>query len=192
MDRKLGIIIILIIAWVGIAFIMVSDYIGFGFISVVSNSMKHENETLFLQFWKESGCNSTCVKGFPIPEGFQGGDLLISQRNSDYGVGDILSYQKGHYCEDEERKKCKYYDIVIHRIIGMNETHAIFMGDNMEYMEEYMAKSNITEEAIEREFVTGKVISKIPKLGLVRALLNCWTEGCDSLDCIANGNCSLG
>ena len=185
MKQKPGIVIIIIMAWVGVSFVLVIGYLGFDFISVVSNSMKHENETLFAQFWEERGCNLTCVRRFPISEGFQGGDMLISQRTPDYGVGDILSYQTNCYCEDEEGEKCKCSDIVIHRLIEVNETHAVFMGDNIEEM----AKNNMLEETVKRKFVVGKTIFKIPKLGLVRALLNCWGSGCDSVDCIINGNC---
>ena len=183
MDYKLW---ILIIVWIGIVLTLVLSFAGFDFISVVSNSMKHGNETLFLRFWEENGCNSTCVRGFPIPEGFQGGDLLIQQRTTDYRVGDILSYQANCICEDDEEEKCQCYDTIIHRLVKVNETHAVFMGDNIEH--EYIIENKI-EELKERKFVVGKIIFKIPKLGLFRALLNCWFSGCDSLDCIANGNC---
>ncbi len=176
---------ILIIAWIGIVFILVLGYLGFDFISVVSNSMKHENETLFVQFWEKRGCNLTCVRGFPLPGGFQGGDMLIQQRTSDYEVGDILSYKTGCFCMGEDIETCKCSDIIIHRLVDVNETRAVFMGDNIEKL----TKNDISEETIEKKFVIGKIIFKIPKLGLVRALLNCWSTGCNSVDCIINGNC---
>jgi|GEM_PF-5176385 len=185
MKQKPGIVIIIIMAWVGVSFVLVIGYLGFDFISVASNSMKHENETLFVEFWNKRGCNITCARGFPIPYGFQGGDLLIQQRTSEYKIGDVLGYKSGCYCEDEENEKCQCYSFLIHRLLDMNETGAFFMGDNILWMND----NDISREAVDKKFITGKIIFKIPKLGLVRALINCFGTGCDSVDCIINGNC---
>lgn len=163
---------ILIIAWVGIIFILVLGWLGFDLISIVSNSMKHENEALFIQFWEKRGCDIECVKDFPISKGFQGGDLLIRKRTTEYKVGDVLAYQANS-------------KIIIHRLVNLDETRVFLKGDNIQRGSKY-----VSEEMIEKKFVTGKIIFKIPKLGIVKASLNCWSKRCDYIDCIINGNCN--
>lgn len=177
---------ILIIAWVSIIFILVLGWLGFDLISVVSNSMKHENETLFIQFWKKKGCDLACVGGFPISGGFQGGDLLIQKRTTEYKIGDVLAYQANCIYEDDEQKKIKCSDIIVHRLIDLDEARVFLKGDNIKET----PKNNVSEEIIEKKFVVGKIIFKIPKLGLIKALLNCWGKRCNYIDCITNGNCN--
>ena len=170
---------ILIIAWIEIIFVLILGYLGFGFMSVVSNSMKHEDEALFIQFWQERGCDIDCLKNFPLSNGFQGGDLLIFKKTSNYEKGDIVPYRANS-------------KIIIHRLVDLNESQAFFQGDNIKKApgSAMPAGSDMPREVIERRFTIGKIIFKIPKLGLIKALLNCWANSCDISRCISNGNCN--
>lgn len=187
---------ILIIACLGIVFILVLDCFGYKLIGIVSNSMKHEDETFFLQFWEGRGYDAERVREFPLSKGFQGGDLLVLKKTSDYEISDVLGYQANCVYNNQKRKyKCS--KIIVHRLTDLNETEAIFIEDNLSTLPYiYYISSGIKEEAmstdeiVKKDFIVGKIILKIPKLGLITASLNCWIQKCNYIDCITNGNCN--
>src|SRR5262249_1687633 len=59
------------------------------------------------------------VNGISMEPGFHRGDLVIVRAGSTYGVGDIVIYKNG-----------EMNAFVIHRIIGMEQDHYVFKGDN--------------------------------------------------------------
>src|SRR5689334_15618847 len=85
------------------------------------------------------------VNGNSMEPGFQRGDLAIVRGGSNYGVGDIVVYHS------EEMNA-----FVIHRIIGMEQDHYVFKGDNNPSVDTYRPT---------RTELIGKLWIHIPKLG---------------------------
>ena len=71
-------------------------------------------------------------------------DLIIVRQKDIYEIGDIVVYQNG-------------YDLIVHRIININDKTVITMGD----------ANNIADEPISRKNIKGSVVISIPFVGVV-------------------------
>lgn len=71
-------------------------------------------------------------------------DLIIVRQKDIYEIGDIVVYQNG-------------YDLIVHRIININDETVITMGD----------ANNIADEPISRKNIKGSVVISIPFVGVV-------------------------
>src|SRR5215216_6941816 len=85
------------------------------------------------------------VNGNSMEPGFHRGDLVIIQTASIYNVGDIVTYRNG-----------ELNAFVIHRIIGIEQDHYIFKGDNNSWIDTYRAS---------HDELIGKLWIHVPKLG---------------------------
>src|SRR5215212_10863351 len=85
------------------------------------------------------------VNGNSMEPGFHRGDLVIIQAASIYNVGEVVIY-----------RNAELNAFVIHRIIGIEQDHYIFKGDNNSWIDTYRPTS---DELI------GKLWIHIPKLG---------------------------
>ncbi len=75
-------------------------------------------------------------------------DLIIVRQKDIYEIGDIVVYQNG-------------YDLIVHRIININDETVITMGD----------ANNIADEPISRKNIKGSVVISIPFVGVVVSFL---------------------
>lgn len=87
------------------------------------------------------------VNGISMEPGFHLGDLTILRRDSDYRVGEIVTYR------DSQMQA-----YVIHRIIGIDQDQFILQGDNNSWIDAYRPT---------QEEIIGKLWVHIPKLGKV-------------------------
>lgn len=71
-------------------------------------------------------------------------DLIIVQQKDSYDIGDVVVYQNG-------------YDLIVHRIIDINDETVTTMGD----------ANNIADEPISRKNIKGSVIASIPFVGVI-------------------------
>ncbi len=71
-------------------------------------------------------------------------DLIIVQQKDSYDIGDVVVYQNG-------------YDLIVHRIIDINDETVTTMGD----------ANNIADEPISRKNIKGSVITSIPFVGVI-------------------------
>jgi signal peptidase I len=85
------------------------------------------------------------INGNSMEPGFHRGDLVIVQTASDYGVGDIVTYNDA-----------KLGANVIHRIIKVEQDYFILKGDNNSWIDAYHPT---------RAEIVGKLWIHIPKLG---------------------------
>ena len=116
------------------------------------------------------------------------GDIISKEKKTDnYKIGDVAPYQTDCICEEKNGQNiCKCSRIIIHRLVDLDADQVFFFPDNIQEL-----KDNImVGEKVEKEFLLGKILFKIPKLGLIKALLNCWGKRCDLGDCVVNGNCN--
>src|ERR1051325_6567623 len=85
------------------------------------------------------------VNGNSMEPGFHRGDLVIVQASSTYNVGDIVTYHNS-----------QVNAFIIHRIIGIEQDHYIFKGDNNAWVDTYHPT---------REELIGKLWIHLPRLG---------------------------
>ena len=85
------------------------------------------------------------VNGNSMEPGFHRDDLVIVRADSSYGMGDIVVYHNAELSA-----------FVIHRIIGIEQDHYVFKGDNNPWMDTYHPS---------RAELIGKLWIHIPKLG---------------------------
>jgi len=87
------------------------------------------------------------VHGNSMEPGFHSGDLAITKANSDYNVGEIITYYNSQMGAH-----------IIHRIIGVERGHYILKGDNNSWIDAYRPT---------QEEILGKLWIRAPKLGLI-------------------------
>jgi len=85
------------------------------------------------------------VNGNSMEPGFHRGDLVIVRAGPAYGLGDIVVYRNGEVSA-----------FVIHRIVGMEQDHYVFKGDNNPWIDTYRPT---------RAELIGKLWIHIPKIG---------------------------
>src|SRR5215208_3136209 len=85
------------------------------------------------------------VNGNSMEPGFHRGDLVIIQAASIYNVGEVVIYSNA-----------ELNAFVIHRIIGIEQDHYIFKGDNNSWIDTYRPT---------RAELIGKLWIHVPKLG---------------------------
>lgn len=105
---------------------------------VVSNSMKHseESQVLFESFWRDMGIEP---ENLPFRYGFQKGDMLILGPSEEYSLGDVVILNlPGSFTKNS------------HRIFELNSTHFRDIGD-----------ARITEEGLETVTLAIRGISVI-------------------------------
>ncbi|MEM7825343.1 MAG: signal peptidase I [Candidatus Aenigmatarchaeota archaeon] len=136
-------------------------------VAVVSGSMAHDQTTEmnhFLWLEKKFGYNRSYVESWPIPNGFDVGDLPIIQGSEDYNVGDVIVFSVP--CENSP---------IIHRIIYINEDGTFqTKGDHNPDQISKCCDRNLcyTEKSISKEQIHGKVIFIIPKLGYFKVVIS--------------------
>ncbi len=127
-------------------------------VAVVTSSMVHDQTTEVVHYkWleKNMGYNRSYVDSWPIPGGFDVGDLPIVQGSSSYSAGDVIVYSvPGQNVP------------IIHRIIKVNADKTFMTkGDH---------NSNLLnfENRVKPEQVHGRVIFIIPKLGYFKVAVS--------------------
>jgi signal peptidase I len=85
------------------------------------------------------------VNGISMEPGFHRGDLVIVRAAATYQPGDIVTY-----------RNAELNAFVIHRIIGIEEDHYVFKGDNNSWIDTYRPT---------RAELIGKLWVHVPKLG---------------------------
>ncbi|MDI6798717.1 MAG: signal peptidase I [Candidatus Aenigmarchaeota archaeon] len=127
-------------------------------VAVVTSSMEHDASTEINHYqWLEKnlGYNRSYIDSWPIATGFSIGDLPIVQGSGNYSVGDVIVYSV-----PGQRVP------VIHRIIKINPDGS------------YMTKGDHNpsllpfEHSVKKEWVHGKVIFIIPKLGYFKVIVS--------------------
>ena len=76
------------------------------------------------------------------------GDAVLVKINSDYDVGDIVTYQNGD-------------DFITHRVVIKEKDYVVTKGD----------ANNVNDNEIDNKYVLGKVIKVLPKLGVWKKVL---------------------
>ena len=125
--------------------------------SILTGSMTHDSYTVINHYrWLENnlGYNRSYIDSWPFKEGLDIGDLVVIKGCENYEVGDIILY-------DVREAPIP----IIHRIIKINEDGS------------YMTKGdhnpglNLFEYSVRKEQIKGKVILKIPYLGMPYVLI---------------------
>jgi len=175
-----------------IILIVLFELLGFGAVIIISNSMSHKlyDKNIFLDFWVDKGYNKSMIDSFPLSNGFSGGDLLFFRRTKNLDVGDVgVYYYTCMGCENNPMKSrdCRLCTKkIVHRVSWKNSTDYFFIADNQgqnNQVKEEIVISN--EERIPKSLVIGKILFQIPKIGLLKSLLNCGFNN------IKGNNCSL-
>lgn len=126
-------------------------------VAVVSGSMQHDNAEVTHYKWLEDnlGYNRSYIDSWPIPNGFNIGDMPVVQGSSEYKVGDVIVYSI-----PEQNVP------IIHRIIKINDDVTYqTKGDNNH-------GQNLYEFSIRKEQTHGKIIFIIPKLGYFKVVVS--------------------
>ncbi|MBI2105649.1 signal peptidase I [Candidatus Woesearchaeota archaeon] len=96
---------------------------------------------------------------FQQSNGFNIGDIFILKKADDIKIGDVIVYNN------------KYSNApIIHRVVGIEDGYYMTKGD-------HNADASFFERKIGKEQVYGKVLLKIPYLGLVKVLFNVLLKG---------------
>ena len=76
------------------------------------------------------------------------GDAVLVKINSDYEVGDIVTYQSGE-------------DYITHRVVSKTDNYVITKGD----------ANNVNDNPIDKSLVLGKVVKIMPKVGVWKKVI---------------------
>jgi hypothetical protein len=142
--------------------------------------MKHKTEQTFFNLWEKLGYDSSKVKMFPISTGFEISDVAIIRKNEDqnYMTGDVVIYND-------------YGKTYIHRLFLYNNTHFVPVPDSTEIITPYDIES-LLSDLKPISSLEGKVILKIPKVGLGWIAVRCLqSEKCKISDCLINSVCDF-
>jgi len=131
-------------------------------VAVVSGSMVHDSstETVHYQWLQDNlGYNRSYIDSWPVKDGFLIGDLPIIEGAKNYSVGDVIVYTIPN-------QKVP----IIHRIIRINADGSFTTkGDHNDRSIAF--PGGYSEYSIKPEWVHGKVIFIIPKLGYFKVIL---------------------
>ncbi len=161
-------IILVIVFYSFLSFVLKTN---FPLVVVVSRSMEHaENiDKKYYKYFENLGYNIAQINQFPIKHGFGIGDVLVIMKQEKYNVGDVIAFvPKCHQTlECLYEPACKGIPIV-HRIVKINDDNTYMTkGDN----NEDLIRKCFSEEKIESDWIEGKVIFVLPKIGLIRYLI---------------------
>ncbi|MFQ6120303.1 MAG: signal peptidase I [Methanosarcinales archaeon] len=127
-------------------------------VAVVTSSMQHDESTEINHYqWlqKNLGYNRSYIDSWPIAYGFLIGDMPIVQGSSEYKIGDVIVYSiPGQKVP------------VIHRIIKINSDGTFqTKGDHNPQQLPF-------EFSIKKEWIHGKVVFVVPKLGYLKVIVS--------------------
>ena len=161
-DGPLGYVIYAALGIV-IAF-LVNQTLGFALttdlpvVAVVTSSMVHDESTEMNHYqWLQNNFryNRDYIDSWPIANGFSVGDMPIVQGSSEYYVGDVIVYSIPGQSVP-----------VIHRIVKINSDGTFqTKGDHNPQQLPF-------EFSIDQEWIHGKVITVVPKLGYLKVMVS--------------------
>ncbi len=76
------------------------------------------------------------------------GDAVLVKIDSDYKVGDVVTYQNGN-------------DFITHRVVSIDDDFVVTKGDN----------NNVNDNPVDKKLVLGKVIKILPRVGVWKKVL---------------------
>jgi len=127
-------------------------------VAVVTSSMVHDDSTEINHYqWLEKnfGYTREYIDSWPIPNGFSAGDLPIIQGSDEYHIGDVIVYSV-------PGQKTP----IIHRIVKINPDGTyVTKGDHNPGLLPF-------EHSVRKEWIHGKVIFIIPKLGYFKVVIS--------------------
>lgn len=127
-------------------------------VAVVTSSMQHDESTEMNHYqWlqKNFGYNRNYIDSWPISNGFLVGDMPIVQGAQEYNVGDVVVYSVPNQAVP-----------IIHRIVKINSDGTFqTKGDHNPQQLPF-------EYSIKKEWVHGKVIFLVPKLGYFKVIVS--------------------
>ncbi len=145
-------------------------------VAVVSNSMKHDNTNEEYAAWVKEN-------GFPISNGFTGGDVLLVVGTKAEGirVGDVIVYYHSRVPMP-----------IVHRAVGVACTNKDESPCTKVRALATRGDHNAGPDrwAVTPDMLEGRAVLRIPKLGLIKAAPVCLLKSsCSVIACIMEGEC---
>ncbi len=157
------------------AVLLVIDVSGVQAYVVMSNSMKQgDDKGMLYHFWERLNYSRQDFDSFPIPGGFQAGDMLLVIRTENLRVGDVAADISSEIP-------------VTHRIFSLNESTVMTVGDASPPFDwRYIQARDIRP----RKGIYGNALFMIPKGGILKVLYYCHLDPeCSLAGCFWNGEC---